>query len=45
MKNEKKEIKELGHEPEPGYEKFFKIVLSVMSIYLFVLFVVGFFLG
>ncbi len=41
MNNEKEEIKELGHEPEPGYEKIFKIVLSVAVFYLVALFVVG----
>ncbi len=43
-KEDKEEIKELGHEPEPGYRKIFNIVLSGMCIYLFLLFVVGFFL-
>tara|TARA_B100000315_G_scaffold259397_1_gene315305 strand:+ start:37727 stop:37858 length:132 start_codon:yes stop_codon:yes gene_type:complete len=41
MKNEKEEITELKHEPEPGYEKIFKIVLSVAVFYLFLLFVIG----
>ncbi len=41
MEKETKEITELKHEPEPGYEKIFKIVLSVAVLYLCILFVLG----
>jgi hypothetical protein len=44
-KEEKKEIKELGHEPEPGYRKIFNIVSSVIAIYLCIILVLGFALG
>ena len=36
-----KEIMELGHEPEPGYEKIFYAVIAVGVIYLVIIFLMG----
>jgi|TARA_Y100000294_G_scaffold153035_1_gene151685 hypothetical protein len=41
MGKEIKETTELKHKPEPGYEKIFKIVLSVAVLYLCIIFLFG----
>ena len=38
---EKEEIMELSHEPKPGYDKAYYVVITIGIIYLAVIFLMG----
>ncbi len=37
----KEEIMELGHEPKPGYDKAYYVVITIGIIYLAIAFIMG----